>query len=131
MSTENWLTAWDKPSHEKCVRITECPDMTSAVYCGLKQEIKQTNQKILAGIFTLKFKHDFVGYPTLYEMRHKKTCFLYMQKQRPRSAAVTAQLRAIPEKNTWGGKTAGDIFFYGWSVRTFFKLYGSLVFDKF
>ena len=40
-------------------------------------------------------------------------------------------LRAIPEKNTWGGKTAGDIFFYGWSVRTFFKLYGSLVFDKF
>ena len=35
--------------------------------------------------------------------------------------------RAIPEKNTWGGgKTAGDIFFYGWSVRTFFKLYGSL-----
>ena len=40
-------------------------------------------------------------------------------------------VRAIPEKNTWGGKTAGDIFFYGWSVRTFFKLYGSLVFDKF
>ena len=40
-------------------------------------------------------------------------------------------IRAIPEKNTWGGKTAGDIFFYGWSVRTFFKLYGSLVFDKF
>ena len=40
-------------------------------------------------------------------------------------------LRAIPEKNTWGGKKAGDIFFYGWSVRTFFKLYGSLVFDKF
>ena len=43
----------------------------------------------------------------------------------------TTLVRAIPEKNTWGGKTAGDIFFYGWSVRTFFKLYGSLVFDKF
>ena len=72
MSTENWSTAWDKPSHEKCVRITECPDMTSAVYCGLNQTNKS---KILAGIFTLKFKHDFVGYPTLYEMRHKKTGF--------------------------------------------------------
>ena len=47
------------------------------------------------------------------------------------SYAVAIQLRAIPEKITWGGKTAGDIFFYGWSVRTFFKLYGSLVFDKF
>ena len=37
------------------------------------------------------------------------------------------QLRAIPEKNTWDGKTAGDIFFYGWLVRKVFKLYGSLV----
>ena len=34
-------------------------------------------------------------------------------------------LRAIPEKNTWEGKTAGDIFFYGWLVRKVFKLYGS------
>ena len=47
------------------------------------------------------------------------------------SSSIMQPLRAIPEKNTWGGKTAGDIFFYGWSVRTFFKLYGSLVFDKF
>ena len=48
-------------------------------------------------------------------------------------------LRAIPEKNTWGGgggggggggKKANDIFFYGWLVWTFFKLYGSLVFEK-
>ena len=39
-------------------------------------------------------------------------------------------LRAIPEKNTWEGKTAGDIFFYGWLVRKVFKLYGSLVFDQ-
>ena len=34
-------------------------------------------------------------------------------------------LRAIPEKNTWEGKTAGNIFFYGWLVRKVFKLYGS------
>ena len=43
--------------------------------------------------------------------------------------------RAIPEKNTGvgvggGGKTAGDIFFYGWLVRKVFKLYGALVFDQ-
>ena len=35
------------------------------------------------------------------------------------------KLRAIPEKNTWEGKTAGDIFFFGWLVRKVFKLYGS------
>ena len=29
-----------------------------------------------------------------------------------------------------GGKKANNIFFYGWLVRTFFKLYGSLVFEK-
>ena len=29
-----------------------------------------------------------------------------------------------------GGKTAGDIFFYGWLVWKVFKLYGSLVFDQ-
>ena len=46
------------------------------------------------------------------------------------------QVRAIPEKNTWwgggggGGKKANNIFFYGWLVLTFFKLYGSLVFEK-
>ena len=28
------------------------------------------------------------------------------------------------------GINAGDIFFYGWLVRTVFKLYGSLVFDQ-
>ena len=39
-------------------------------------------------------------------------------------------LRAILEKNTWRGKKANNIFFYGWLVRTFFKLYGSLVFEK-
>ena len=39
-------------------------------------------------------------------------------------------LRAIPEKNTWEGKTAGDIFFYGWLVLKVFKLYGSLMFDQ-
>ena len=27
-------------------------------------------------------------------------------------------------------KKAGDIFFYGWLVPTFFQLYGSLVFEK-
>ena len=40
-------------------------------------------------------------------------------------------LGLFQKKIPGGGKTAGDIFFYGWSVRTFFKLYGSLVFDKF
>ena len=40
-------------------------------------------------------------------------------------------MRAIPEKNTkGGGKKANDIFFYGWLVLTFFKLYGSLVVEK-
>ena len=39
-------------------------------------------------------------------------------------------LRAIPEKKTSEGKTAGDIFFYGWLVFKFFKLYGSLVSDQ-
>ena len=39
-------------------------------------------------------------------------------------------LRAIPEKKTWEGKTAGYIFFYGWLVRKVFKLYGSLVSDQ-
>ena len=46
-------------------------------------------------------------------------------------------LRAIPEKipggvGGWGGggKTADDIFFYGWLVRKDFKLYGSLVSDQ-
>ena len=29
-----------------------------------------------------------------------------------------------------GGGKANDIFFYGWLVLTFFKLYGSLVFEK-
>ena len=42
----------------------------------------------------------------------------------------TSHIRAIPEKNTWEGKTAGDIFFYGWLVRKVFKLYGLLVFDQ-
>ena len=37
-------------------------------------------------------------------------------------------IRAIPEKNTWEGKTAGNIFFYGWLVRKVFKLYGSFFF---
>ena len=36
-------------------------------------------------------------------------------------------LGAIPEKNTWEGKTAGNISFYGWLVRKVFKLYGWLV----
>ena len=45
-------------------------------------------------------------------------------------------IRAIPEKiprgggGGGGGEKANDIFFYGWLVRTFFKLYGSLVFEK-
>ena len=39
-----------------------------------------------------------------------------------------SHLRAIPEKNTWEGKTAGNIFFYEWLVQKVFKLYGSLVF---
>ena len=30
-----------------------------------------------------------------------------------------------------GGKKANNIFFYGWLVLTFFKLYGSLVFENF
>ena len=33
-------------------------------------------------------------------------------------------LRAISEKNTWEGKTAGDIFFYGWMVRKFSNYMG-------
>ena len=44
------------------------------------------------------------------------------------------QLRAIPEKKILrgggGGKKANDLFFYGWLVLIFFKLYGSLVFEK-
>ena len=36
-------------------------------------------------------------------------------------------IRAITGKKTWEGKTACDIFFYGWLVLKFFKLYGSLV----
>ena len=40
-------------------------------------------------------------------------------------------IRAIPEKNTWEGKTAGDIFFYGWLVQKVFKLYGSKLFVAF
>ena len=40
-------------------------------------------------------------------------------------------VRAIPEKSTWEGKTAGDIFFYGWLVLKVFKLYGSLVWKVF
>ena len=40
------------------------------------------------------------------------------------------KVRAIPEKSTWEGKTAGNIFFYGWLVPKVFKLYGSLVFDQ-
>ena len=40
-------------------------------------------------------------------------------------------LRAIPEKNTWEGKTAGNIFFYGWLVLKVFKLYGSNFFVAF
>ena len=43
---------------------------------------------------------------------------------------IQKNLRAIPEKNTWEGKMAGDIFFYGWLVWKVFKLYGSLVFDQ-
>ena len=39
-------------------------------------------------------------------------------------------MRAIPVKNTQGGKKANDIFFYGWLVLTFFKLHGSLVVEK-
>ena len=44
-------------------------------------------------------------------------------------------IRAIPENipgggGGGGGKKANNIFFYGWLVRTFFKLYGSLVFEK-
>ena len=38
--------------------------------------------------------------------------------------------RTIPEKKTWEGKTAGDVFFYGWLVRKVFKLYGSVVSKK-
>ena len=38
---------------------------------------------------------------------------------------ILKKVRAIPEKNTWEGKTAGNIFFYGWLVRKVFKLYGS------
>ena len=40
-------------------------------------------------------------------------------------------IRAIPVKNTWEGKTAGDIFFYGSLVRKVLKLYGSLVWKVF
>ena len=44
-------------------------------------------------------------------------------------------LMAIPEKiprgGGWGGgKKANNIFFYGWLVPTFSKLYGSLVLEK-
>ena len=46
------------------------------------------------------------------------------------SDLVSVSLRAIPEKNTWRGKKANDIFFYGWLVRTFFKSYGSSVIEK-
>ena len=45
--------------------------------------------------------------------------------------------RTIPKKKKYlgggvggGGKKANDIFFYGWLVVTFLKLYWSLVFEK-
>ena len=34
------------------------------------------------------------------------------------------------KKYLGGEKKANDIFFYGWLVLAFFKLYGSLVFEK-
>ena len=34
------------------------------------------------------------------------------------------------QKKYLGGKKANNIFFYGWLVRTSFKLHGSLVFEK-
>ena len=40
---------------------------------------------------------------------------------------ISRKHRVIPEKKTWEGKRAGDIFFYGWLVPKVFKLYGSLV----
>ena len=38
--------------------------------------------------------------------------------------------KKIPMGGGGGGKKANNIFFYGWLVQTFFKLYGSLVFEK-
>ena len=58
------------------------------------------------------------------------TDFWTAQKESFHFLYIFITFRAIPEKNTWEGKTAGNIFFYGWLVRKVFKLYGSLVFDQ-
>ena len=39
----------------------------------------------------------------------------------------SSKVNFILIKMAASGKMAGDIFFYGWLVWTFFKLYGSLV----
>ena len=43
---------------------------------------------------------------------------------------LSKEVRVILEKKTWEGKTAGNIFFYGWLVHKVFKLYGSLVYGQ-
>ena len=71
---------------------------------------------------TFQFNEYFTPYLKYQIAENAKTC-----------KKTQYLLRAIPEKNTWGGggggKKANDIFFYGWLVLTFFKLYGSLVFE--
>ena len=72
------------------VRITDHPNMTSAVYCGCKA-INQTNKKgILTMYFFSKFKtccYNFKIRTKIFEPRHEKTNNLHMRKQRRRSAS--------------------------------------------
>ena len=67
------------------------------------------------------------------KFKTKYVCLPYLNflDPLPETNLFLFDLRAIPEKNTWGGgETANDIFFYGWLVRKDFKLCGSLVSDQ-
>ena len=65
MFTKYWLTASGESCPGTVVRITDSPNMTSAVYRGCKA-LNQTKT---------------------YEPHHEKTGFLQMQKQRRRSVS--------------------------------------------
>ena len=92
--------------------------------------LKIQEESLRTYLFTYSSVYDTLSLVTLAEMFELD---VYKVHSIISKMIINEELmvRAIPEKNTWGGKKAGDIFFYGWSVRTFFKLYGSLVFDKF